>query len=81
MLGIGVGVGAQEWIRVDGEIVKSENIEKAVRKAMAGEEAEEMRSRASGYAEMARSAIAKGGSSYSDLISLIEELRSHACNN
>ncbi|KAL6218880.1 hypothetical protein ACLB2K_012087 [Fragaria x ananassa] len=78
VLGIGVDVGAQEWIRVDGEIVKSENIEKAVRKAMVGEKAEEMRSRARGYAEMARRAIEEGGSSYTDLNSLIEELRSRA---
>ncbi|XP_050364708.1 scopoletin glucosyltransferase-like [Argentina anserina] len=79
VLEIGIGVGAQEWTsRVDGEIVKSENIEKAVTKAMGGEEAEEMRSRAGGYAEMARRAIEEGGSSYSDLDKLIEELRSHA---
>ncbi|XP_024165376.1 scopoletin glucosyltransferase [Rosa chinensis] len=77
VLGIGVGVGAQEWTRVDREIVKSENIEKAVTKVL-GEEAEEMTSRARGYAIMARRAIEEGGSSYSDLIGLIEELRSHA---
>ncbi|KAM5549396.1 scopoletin glucosyltransferase [Rosa sericea] len=77
VLGIGVGVGAQEWIRVDGEIVKSENIEKAVTKVMLGE-AEEMRSSARGHAEMARRAIEEGGSSYSDLNGLIEELMSHA---
>lgn len=78
VLKIGVGVGAQEWTRADGEIVKSENIDKAVTKAMVGEGAEEMRSRARGYAEMARRAVEKGGSSYSDLNALIEELRSQA---
>ncbi|XP_008245758.1 PREDICTED: scopoletin glucosyltransferase-like [Prunus mume] len=78
VLKIGVGVGAQKWcIKVVGDIVKREAIEKAVTQIMVGEEAEEMRSRAKGLAKQARRAIEKGGSSHSDLNALIEELSSH----
>ncbi|CAL2279169.1 unnamed protein product [Prunus armeniaca] len=77
VLKIGVGVGAQKWcIKVVGDIVKREAIEKAVTQIMVGEEAEEMRSRAKGLAKQARRAIEKGGSSHSDLNALIEELSS-----
>ncbi|CAB4320860.1 unnamed protein product [Prunus armeniaca] len=76
VLKIGVGVGTQKWIRVVGDSVKNEAIEKAVTQIMVGEEAEKMRSRAKGLAEQARRAIETGGSSHSDLNALIEELMS-----
>ncbi|KAL5562478.1 hypothetical protein UlMin_032225 [Ulmus minor] len=67
ILRIGVGVGAQQWARLVGDSVKREAIEKAVRRIMEGEEAEEMRSRARELGEMARRAFEVGGSSYLDL--------------
>ncbi|KAG2685453.1 hypothetical protein I3843_10G119100 [Carya illinoinensis] len=76
VLKIGVTVGVQQWIRVGGDIIKKEAIEKAVRQIMVGEEAEEMRRRAKALAEMARIAVEEGGSSYSDLNASIEELKS-----
>ncbi|XP_028767648.1 scopoletin glucosyltransferase-like [Neltuma alba] len=76
VLKIGVGVGVQKWVRWVGDSVKHEAIERAVRKVMVGEEATEMRIRAGGFAEKAREAVAEGGSSHSDLSSLIEELLS-----
>ncbi|CAB4290533.1 unnamed protein product [Prunus armeniaca] len=77
VLKIGVGVGDQKWVRVEGDSVKREAIEKAVTQIMVGEEAEEMRSRSKGLAEQARGVIEKGGSSHFDLNALIEELSSH----
>ena len=47
--------------------VKKEDIEKAVTPLMDGEEAKEIRSRARAVEEMAKKAVDKGGSSYSDL--------------
>jgi hypothetical protein len=41
---------------------------------MEGEEAEEMRGKAKAFGKMARKAVEEGGSSYSDLNALIEEL-------
>ncbi|KAF5444356.1 hypothetical protein F2P56_036841 [Juglans regia] len=76
ILKIGVAVGVQQWIRVVGDSIKKEAIEKAVRQIMVGEEAEEMRRRAKALAEMARIAVDEGGSSYSDLNASIEELKS-----
>ncbi|XP_065616025.1 scopoletin glucosyltransferase-like [Quercus suber] len=76
ILKIGVDVCARQWSRVlMGHGIKWEAIEKAVRQIMVGEEAEEMRGRAKALGKMARRAIEEGGSSYSDLIALIEELR------
>ncbi|PPD78051.1 hypothetical protein GOBAR_DD25014 [Gossypium barbadense] len=79
VLNIGVAVGAQKWVRLMGEFVERESIEKAVKEMMKGDKAEEMRNRAKALAEAAKKAVEKGGSSYSDLDALIEEisLRSH----
>ena len=77
VLKIGVDVAAQQWKRMEGDTIKREAIDKAVRQIMVGEEAEEMRSRAKKLREMAKRAVEDGGSSYSDLNVLIEELRSH----
>ncbi|GMI88261.1 UDP-glycosyltransferase 73B4 [Hibiscus trionum] len=69
VLKIGVSVGTQKW-------VEREAIGKAVKETMKGERAEEMRNRARKLAEAAKMAVEKGGSSYSDLDSLIQELNS-----
>jgi hypothetical protein len=60
-----------------GEPVKKDVIEKAVRRIMVGDEAEEMRNRAKEFGKMARKAVEVGGSSYNDFNNLIEDLRSH----
>lgn len=77
VLRTGVEVGAKKWIRTVGDSVKREAIEKAVRRVLVGEEAEEMRSRAKKLGEMAKRAVQEGGSSYSNLSALIEELGSY----
>ncbi|CAL9022399.1 unnamed protein product [Prunus brigantina] len=80
ILRIGVAVGSEKWaplVDVKKEAsVKRDAIEKAVAQVMVGDEAEEMRSRARALGEMARRAVEEGGSSFSDLTALIEELRS-----
>lgn len=76
VLRTGVSVGAKKWIRLVGDYVKSEQIERAVKEIMIGERSEEMRSRAKAVGEMARRAAEEGGSSYSDLGNLIQELKS-----
>ncbi|KAG6652472.1 hypothetical protein CIPAW_05G008700 [Carya illinoinensis] len=79
VLKIGVPVGAQQCVNMMGNeaySIKKEAIVKAVRRIiMVSEEAKEMRSRAKALGEMARRAMEKGGSSYSDLNALIEELK------
>ncbi|XP_014507199.2 scopoletin glucosyltransferase [Vigna radiata var. radiata] len=73
----GVSVGVQTWIGLmGGEPVKKEVIEKALKRIMVGDEAEEIRNRAKDIAQMAKRAVEEGGSSYSDFNSLIEDLRS-----
>ncbi|KAL1329389.1 hypothetical protein HN51_046499 [Arachis hypogaea] len=76
---IGVGVGVQTWVgMMGGEPVKKEVIEKAVKRVMEGEEAEELRRRAKELGKKAKEAVEEGGSSYSQFNSLIEDLRSRA---
>ncbi|KAJ6385700.1 hypothetical protein OIU77_028811 [Salix suchowensis] len=70
----GIRIGVQEQALSGGDSIKSEALEKAVSQLMEGEEAEEMRSRAAAYGKMARKAVEEGGSSYSDLNALIDEL-------
>ncbi|XP_015950322.1 scopoletin glucosyltransferase [Arachis duranensis] len=77
ILKIGVPVGAKKWLRLIGDTVKWEAVEKGVKKIMVGEEAEEMRNKAKVLSQLAKSAVEKGGSSYSDLDALIVELASH----
>ncbi|XP_054777921.1 probable UDP-glucosyl transferase 73B6 [Prosopis cineraria] len=75
VLKIGVPVGVTKWARVMGDdSIKWEAIEKAVNRGMQGEEAEEMRNRAEALALKARKAVEKGGTSYSDLNNLIQDL-------
>ncbi|XP_050363477.1 UDP-glucose flavonoid 3-O-glucosyltransferase 7-like [Argentina anserina] len=79
ILGIGVAVGAEKWeddsVKSEAS-VKKETIEKAVTELMVGPEKEEMRSKVLALKELARRAVAVGGSSFSDLTALIEELKS-----
>ncbi|CAN0846386.1 Scopoletin glucosyltransferase [Linum grandiflorum] len=78
VLKVGVGVGAQEWSRNQRRILLGrEEIEKAVREVMmVGEDAKDTRMKAAQLKEFARRANDKGGSSHSNLHSLLEELRS-----
>ncbi|KAF6156855.1 hypothetical protein GIB67_000395 [Kingdonia uniflora] len=76
---IGVGVGAEGWYNlIDDErkvLVKREKIEKAVLRLMdSGDEAEKIKERAKEFGEKAKSAVEVGGSSYNDLMGLIDEL-------
>ncbi|KAJ0247286.1 UDP-glucosyl transferase 73B2 [Hirschfeldia incana] len=75
VLRTGVSVGTNKHA-IMGDFISRENVDKAVREVMAGEEAEEMRSRAKKLAEMAKAAVEEGGSSYNDLSSFIEEFSS-----
>ncbi|KAL8097145.1 hypothetical protein AgCh_030298 [Apium graveolens] len=75
VLHIGVPVGAKEWgVMVGGGNIKRDAVETAVRGILVGEEAEDRRNRCKGLKEMAKKAIEQGGSSYSDLNALIQEL-------
>ncbi|KAF7840809.1 scopoletin glucosyltransferase-like [Senna tora] len=75
---IGLPIGVKKW-SITGESVKWGSIEKIVKKAMEGEEAEEMRNKAKVLSRKAKEAVQKGGSSYNDLSSLIEGLASRIC--
>lgn len=79
VLKIGVAVGVEKSSTTKSEFVRRERIEKAVKEIMVGDKAEQMRSRAKAFGEMAQRAVENGGSSFSNLNSLIEELslRSH----
>ncbi|KAL3722354.1 hypothetical protein ACJRO7_034690 [Eucalyptus globulus] len=77
VLKIGVDIGVKQGVIPFGDSVKSERVEEAVKRVLVGEEAEEMRRRAKALAEMARGAVEEGGSSWSDLGALIQELKSH----
>lgn len=77
ILRIGIPVGAEAWgKRTDErESLKSEKIEKAVGVLVAGEETEGMRNRARELGDLAKRAVEEGGSSDTDLRSLMQELR------
>ncbi|KAL7206477.1 hypothetical protein ACSBR2_019234 [Camellia fascicularis] len=78
ILRIGVHVGYLKWkSRTASGGIEREEIAKAVKRVIVGEEAEEMRSRARELKELAKKAIEEGGSSHSDLNSLIQELSSY----
>ncbi|MED6149482.1 hypothetical protein PIB30_062918 [Stylosanthes scabra] len=76
VLGIGVGVGAKKWSHFVGGEIEWEAVEKAVRKIMEGEEAEEMRNKAKVLSKLVKGAVEEGGSSYTDLDALIQDLSS-----
>ncbi|XP_065872706.1 probable UDP-glucosyl transferase 73B6 [Euphorbia lathyris] len=75
VLKIGVSVGVEQWTQIGGASIKSETVKMAVNKIMEGEEAEEMRKKVKELGEMAKKAVEKGGSSYSDLNALVDELQ------
>ncbi|KAF7810997.1 scopoletin glucosyltransferase-like [Senna tora] len=72
---IGISVGVKRNVETVGDNVEKEGIEKAMRRVMEGEEAEEMRKRAKEFAKMSTQAMEEGGSSYLDLSVLIQELQ------
>ncbi|XP_074277111.1 scopoletin glucosyltransferase-like [Silene latifolia] len=79
ILKTGVSVGVKKWSRMPSadDLIKREVIETALREITEGDTAEEMRQRAKQLKDMAWKSVAEGGSSYSDLTALIDELKSH----
>ncbi|XP_039164705.1 scopoletin glucosyltransferase [Eucalyptus grandis] len=75
VLKIGVNIGVKQRVRFFGDSVKSERVEEAVKRVLVREEAEKMRRKAKALAEMAKGAVEEGGSSWSDLGALLQELR------
>ncbi|KAG7640896.1 UDP-glucuronosyl/UDP-glucosyltransferase [Arabidopsis suecica] len=73
VLRIGVNVGATELVK-KGKLISREEVEKAVREVIDGEEGEERRIRAQKLGEMAKAAVEEGGSSYNDVNKFMEEL-------
>ncbi|XP_050366991.1 abscisate beta-glucosyltransferase-like [Argentina anserina] len=80
LLGIGVQVGSREWASWNmerKEVIGREKVEAAVRRVVGGgDEAVEMRKRASDLLEKAKRAVEEGGSSYEEVDALISELKS-----
>ncbi|KAF3656406.1 Anthocyanin 3'-O-beta-glucosyltransferase [Capsicum annuum] len=81
VLKIGVGVGSVQWREAASEGVKSEAIAKAIKRVMVSEEAEGFRSSAKAYKEMARQAIERGGSSYTGLTTLLQDIGAYSCKS
>ena len=80
VLRIGVPVGVEGWagaLGENGDVIGKGEIVKAISTIMVGKEAEDIRKRAQELKKMARGAIQEGGSSYSDLATLIEELKAY----
>ena len=77
VLRVGVSVGAREWKMMGSGGVGRELVAAAVRRIVVGEEAEKMRRRARALKDKAKKAVEEGGSSYSDLNGLIQELSSY----
>ncbi|XP_026433377.1 UDP-glycosyltransferase 73C1-like [Papaver somniferum] len=74
---IGIQVGVEKWnfwIDAKNVSVKKEKIVKAVTQLMSSD-GEEMRNRVKRLSEMALTAVKEGGSSYTNLTALIEELK------
>ncbi|XP_057441368.1 soyasapogenol B glucuronide galactosyltransferase-like [Lotus japonicus] len=79
VLGVGVSIGVKKWRNwnvVGDEIVKRENIVKAISLLMGGgEEALEMRRRVRELSDAAKKTIQPGGSSYNKVKGLFDELK------
>ncbi|KAJ0984700.1 hypothetical protein J5N97_003056 [Dioscorea zingiberensis] len=75
-VGVRVWDGFRSTFEKEKVVVPAEAIERAVRKFMegSGTEGEEMRKRATKWADIAGAAVTEGGSSHKDLNSLIDEL-------
>ncbi|XP_059664410.1 solanidine UDP-glucose glucosyltransferase 1-like [Cornus florida] len=82
VLKIGVGVGSEVWnsgFRITGPVVGRDKIERGVRRLMdVSEESEQTRERAKQLGLMAKKAVEDGGSSYSDISALIQEIKACA---
>lgn len=63
------------WTQDKRTLVKSDDVKNAVTKLMVGEDAENIRNRAMALKGMAKKETEEGGSSYSDLNALLEELK------
>jgi hypothetical protein len=74
VLKIGVPVGVKKWVGLEGDSVEWNEVEKAVKRIMEGEEAEEIKNNVKVLSELAKRGLEEGGSSYLDLNVLIEEL-------
>ncbi|CAL5389380.1 unnamed protein product [Camellia sinensis] len=87
VLGIGVGVGAKVVVHLCeeekfGMLVKRENVKKAVEEVMdEGREGEERRKKARQLQGKAKKAMESGGSSYSNLTLLVEDIMQLAEEN
>ncbi|KAK1553834.1 hypothetical protein Q3G72_004236 [Acer saccharum] len=79
VFGVGVKVGLGTWTQLLEEsrsYVENEKIEKAVNELMGGgEEAEMRRKKVKELSVIAKAAVAEGGSSYSNVTALLDELR------
>jgi len=76
VLEIGVPVGATKWLRLEGDSITCGAVEKAVKRVLTGEEAIDMKNKAKVLSQLAKRAVLGGGSSYSNLNALIQELSS-----
>ncbi|CAJ2650213.1 scopoletin glucosyltransferase-like [Trifolium pratense] len=74
VLQIGVPVGVKKWVGFVGDSVERDAIEKVVKRIMEGEGTKEMRNKVKVLSELAKRAMKKEGSSYSNLNDLIGEL-------
>ncbi|KFK30050.1 hypothetical protein AALP_AA7G210500 [Arabis alpina] len=72
VLKTGVSVGVKKMMKVVGDFISREKVDKAVREVMVGKE---RRRRAKELAEMAKDAVKEGGSSDIELNKLMEELK------
>ncbi|PHU10447.1 Scopoletin glucosyltransferase [Capsicum chinense] len=77
----GADVGSVQWRKIDSDGVKREEIARTIKRVMVSEEAEGFRSRAKAYKEMARQAIEGGGSSYTGLTTLLQDIGSYSSTN
>ncbi|CAN8229499.1 unnamed protein product [Cochlearia groenlandica] len=75
VLKTGVSVGANNHVS-KGDFISRDDVDRAVKEVLVGQEAEERRERAKKLAEMAKAAVEEGGSSFNDLNSFIEEFSS-----
>ncbi|CAI9104629.1 OLC1v1003336C1 [Oldenlandia corymbosa var. corymbosa] len=70
-------VGAKEWSRVTKNVIKGEDIAKAVERIMVGEEAIQIRVRSKVLKVAAKKSVEEGGSSYSSFNALIQDLSAY----
>ncbi|XP_006606622.1 UDP-glucose flavonoid 3-O-glucosyltransferase 7-like [Glycine max] len=76
VLKIGMPIGARKLFRLEGDSITCDAVEEAVKRIMIGEEAIEMRNRTKVPSQLAKQAMKGGGSSFTELEALVEELSS-----